>query len=291
MLQKPRPINTQQLPKESVRRAARRYIAKRGWKPLPVNRGRKGPTQEGWPEWKVGDADDYIRQHFSNIALPNVAIQLGKMSGGLTDVDLDCREAVRLAPEFLPETQAVFGRKSKPRAHHLYITDLHETESKAAIPFAENKALNEKETMLVELRVGAGSKGAATLMPPSIHPTGQAIEWDVDGDPAEVSGDELLQKVSLLAAATLLARHYPSGGSRHRAALVLGGLLARAKWRADDIAWFVQSIANVAGDEESEERYRRSCRGQPDGSCHYQSCPWIFSSILAVAISQQALRK
>jgi hypothetical protein len=238
-------------PKETSRQAARRFIAK-GWKPLPVNRGRKGPTSKGWPEWEVTNADDYVAEHFTS-ALPNVAIQLGQMSGGLTDVDLDCLEAVRLAPEFLPETHAVFGRKSKRRAHHLYKTDLHGTEPRAAIPFKE-KALNEQETMLVELRIGAGSKGAATLVPPSVHPSGEAITWDDDGEPAEASGEELKRQVALLAAATLLVRHYPAGGGRHSAALVLGGVLARAKWNAKDIAWFVGAIAKAAGDEEGKDR-------------------------------------
>jgi hypothetical protein len=47
-------------------------------------------------------------------------VQLGPKSGGLCDVDLDCTEAVVLAPAFLPPTHAVFGRKSKPRSHYLY---------------------------------------------------------------------------------------------------------------------------------------------------------------------------
>jgi Bifunctional DNA primase/polymerase, N-terminal len=232
--------------KETSRQAARRYIA-RGWKPLPVNRGNKGPTSKGWPEWQVTNADEYVREHFTS-ALPNVAIQLGKLSAGLTDVDLDCPEAVQLAPEFLPKTQSVFGRKSKRRAHHFYITNLYETESRAAIAFSE------PEAMLVELRIGAGHKGAATLAPPSVHPNGEDINWDVDGDPAEVSGDHLKERVALLAAATLLVRHYPPGGRRQTAALVLGGVLARAHWTKDHIAWFVGVIAEAAGDDEIGKR-------------------------------------
>ena len=108
---------------EGGRQAARDYIA-RGWKPLPVSRGNKGPTSKGWPEWQVGDnPDTYIKEHFGGLPFANVAVQLGAMSGGLTDVDLDCAEAVRLAPEFLPRRERCSGREFKvlrphPLLHH-----------------------------------------------------------------------------------------------------------------------------------------------------------------------------
>ena len=237
---------------ETVRQAARRYIGRK-WKPLPVARGRKGPTRKDWPAWEVGDADEYVKEHFTG-ALVNVAVQLGKRSDGLVDVDLDCLEAVRLAPEFLPETKSVFGRTSKRRAHHFYKTDLCETEPRAVIPFKETKALNEKEVMLVELRIGAGSSGAATLAPPSVHPNGELITWDSDGDPAVVDGEDLKKRCAMLAAATLLVRHYPGEGGRHAAALVLGGVLARASWDVKNIEWFVGAIAQAAGDKEADDR-------------------------------------
>lgn len=233
--------------KETSRQAARRYI-RRGWKPLPVERGNKGPTAKGWPSWRVGDdANAYINEHFT-ASLTEVAIQLGAMSGGLTDVDLDSPEAVLLAPDFLPETQSLFGRKSKRRSHYFYITDLHETERRAVIPFSEQKA------RLVELRIGSGDKGAATLAPPSVHPSGEEVAWEEDDDPAEVSGQELKEQVALLAAATLLVRHYPANGTRQSAALVLGGVLARAQWTKDHIAWFVGAVAKAADDEEMTKR-------------------------------------
>jgi hypothetical protein len=105
---------------QKYKQAARDCIA-RGWKPLAVRRGNKGPDSEGWPQWPVGDADTYMKEHFANIPLANVAIQMGALSGGLTDVDLDCREAVYLAPHLLPDTGAVFGRPSTSLAlalHH-----------------------------------------------------------------------------------------------------------------------------------------------------------------------------
>ena len=151
--------NAEHEKRESCTAAARRYITERKWKPLPVSRGNKGPRAKGWPEWQIGNTDEYIAEHF-DIPLPNVAIQMGVMSGGLTDIDLDCQEAVQLASQFdfLPKTAAVFGRASKRHSHHLYVTTLHETERRATIQYKENKELNAEEAMLVELRCGGGGK-------------------------------------------------------------------------------------------------------------------------------------
>ena len=107
---------------------------------------------------------------------------------------------------------------------------------------------------LVELRIGGGNKGAQTMAPPSRHPEGEWLRWDQDGEPTEVEGAALKKVVAQLAAAALLVRHYPGEGSRHEAALVLGGLLARGRGTAEDISYFVERIASAAGDEEAAER-------------------------------------
>jgi hypothetical protein len=52
----------------------------------------------------------------------NVGIVLGPSSQGLTDVDLDCVEAIAIAPYILPRTEAIFGRASKRASHWLYYT-------------------------------------------------------------------------------------------------------------------------------------------------------------------------
>jgi hypothetical protein len=74
----------------------------RGWAPLPFARGKKGPTSTGWPNFV---ADDSTRFDGHNIGL-----LLGDRSNGLVDIDLDCPEAVALAPLMLPPTGAIFGR-------------------------------------------------------------------------------------------------------------------------------------------------------------------------------------
>ena len=98
--------------------------AKRGWKPIPISRRTKRAIDKSWQKRPFNPAQ-------FNGNGQNVGIQLGAVSGGLTDVDLDCAEAIGLALEFLPPTGAIFGRHSKPCSHQLYVTSLHETETNA----------------------------------------------------------------------------------------------------------------------------------------------------------------
>jgi hypothetical protein len=189
---------------------------------------------------------------------------MGPVSKGLTDVDLDCPTARTLAPAFLPETGAIFGRASSERSHWLYTTSLWETAKHPAEPFehpdkAKVKGKNDHGVVLVELRTGSvdkdgAVKGAVSLFPGSEHHSGELVEWFDDGEPAQVDGNKLRACVQELAAAILLVDHYPADGRRHKAALVLGGVLARAKYEQDEIEVFVEAVAKAAGDEEWEQR-------------------------------------
>jgi hypothetical protein len=53
-----------------------------------------------------------------------------------------------------------------------------------------------------------------------------------------VTLDELRKAVDEVAAAALLARHWPDKGSRDKAAVALSGGLARAGWGEDRISCF-----------------------------------------------------
>jgi hypothetical protein len=226
--------------------AAALVYARRGWKPVPLNRKSKKPVEKGWKE------RPYAPAQFNGNS-QNIAVQLGEASGGLCDVDLDCMDAIGLAPEFLPATGAIFGRPSKPCSHQLYVSDLCDTETTAAIAlkqYHDGKA----GPVIVELRIGANGKGAHTTVPPSMHVTGELVQWVSDGEPARVAGAQLKRSVLELAVAALLKPRYPGQGSRQEAALVLGGVLARAGWDAERITHVVEVLARAAGDDEVRQR-------------------------------------
>src|SRR5690349_4177057 len=87
---------------------------RRGWNPVPIPFRTKKPIDDSWQRRVIDEAS---APQFFNGKPQNIGIVLGRTSGGLTDVDLDCREAVALAPYFLPQTSAIFGRASKPNSH------------------------------------------------------------------------------------------------------------------------------------------------------------------------------
>ena len=227
------------------------YIA-RGWNPVPVSRKTKKPIGKEWQN-RVLTAKTAAR-HFNGSAI-NVGVQLGPNSHNLNDVDLDCAEAVRIGGLLLPNTNACFGRKSKPRSHRLYVTDLAEHIKKACVQFHDVDGEKGKPgTMLLELRFGGGGKGAQSVFPGSIHTSGELIEWSDQGEPSKLEGKALLKATRRVAAVVLLARHWPIEGARHKAALVLGGFLARVRTSANDAAIMVEAIAKAANDPECADR-------------------------------------
>jgi hypothetical protein len=102
-------------------------------------------------------------------------------------VDLDHPAAVELAPHYLPPTAAIFGRPGKPRSHYLFCV------------VGPCKTLKEKaadKAMICELRWN----DLQTVFPPSVHPSGERIEWDGEqGESATIGGEPLARAVRALA--------------------------------------------------------------------------------------------
>jgi Bifunctional DNA primase/polymerase, N-terminal len=233
---------------------ARAYLA-RGWHPIPIPFGLKGPGTKKWQNVTI--TPENVSQHF-NGRDQNIGVQLGPKSGGLCDVDLDCPEAIQLAHHFLPKTGAVFGRQSKPSSHHLFQVEDPEPESVI-------KHVDENGGVLLELRLGAKpGKGVQTMFPGSRHPEGEPVEWVTNGEPELVPFAQLASIVRSLAVAALLLRHWPrQKGSRHELALRVGGFLARAGKSESDIARYVRIVAQEAGDEEAEDRSQAAAAAAP----------------------------
>ncbi|HJQ32944.1 MAG TPA: AAA family ATPase [Pyrinomonadaceae bacterium] len=217
---------------------------RRGWMPLPVPYRSKNPNFECWQNFTVTEAD--LSRHFYG-RQQNIGVLLGKASGDLTDVDLDCDEAVKLAPYFLPAIGAIFGRQTRPRSHWLYASPIPSKVS--FIDPISGKRLIEVLT-----------NGQQAIFPGSTHKdTGELVEWHKDGDPARISEADLLAAVKLMAAATLLAHNWPQEGSRQDEALALAGGLLRAGWPEAEAARFIEAVCEAAGDEETRARVSTMC--------------------------------
>jgi|GEM_PF-3371158 len=176
--------------------AAREYY-RRGWAIVPVPTGQKAAIMPGWPHYRADLAD--LPRLFGTGASANIAVILGPRSTELVDVDLDCSEALALAPLYLPATAAIFGRSAKPMSHRLY------TASGAAYEAFSDPLSG---TMLVELRAAGRDGGAhATLFPPSIA-DGEQREWASDMiAPGVVDAAALRTAVAWLAIGCLVVRH------------------------------------------------------------------------------------
>ncbi len=178
--------------------AARTYL-RRGFLPVPIPVGQKGPRLKGWQRLRL--AVDELPAHFNGGG--NIGLLLGEPSGGLVDVDLDCPEARTFAAQYLPPTDAKTGRPSAPQSHWWYIVDGAITSTRHRDPI--------DKSVIVELR----STGQQTLVGPSIHPSGEPYDM-LEGEPARVDAIALAASVAGLAEAILRARHgdAPNVGQR-----------------------------------------------------------------------------
>jgi len=196
----------------------------RGWTAVPIVPGAKRPATAEWQRTTYTDAEA-VKAAFQE-AGSGVGLLLGDASRGLIDVDLDHPKALRAAPLILLDTPMMTGRASTRRAHYWYvITD-------GPVPY--RKFFNADGLTLVELR----STGQ-TLIPPSIHPSGEPYLWEGDpwgGDegPLAVTGKVLRAKVAALALVAVLADAWPMRGSRHDAYLALAGALLRNSEESSD---------------------------------------------------------
>ncbi len=196
----------------------------RGWVPVPVRPGEKRPAEPAWQTrtldspWPAGEWD--------------IGLVLGTASGGLVDVDLDCPEAVELAPAMLPRT-AGFGHRPE-RGHLLYVC-----------PEITKRETYDFNGMVVEIRADNNQ----TVVPPS-----GGRRWvEPWVEPLVIDAAELRRRVGALAALVLVARSWPKGG-RHEAQLALAGTLLAEGWTEDETLEALCAVTRIAGDEDRPKR-------------------------------------
>jgi putative DNA primase/helicase len=158
----------------------------RGWQPIPLPPRSKVPQGNAWQALRIGEAE--VPRRFRNGC--NIGVLNGEPSGGLVDVDLDHSLAVALADKHLPRTNSEFGRAGKRRSHRYYVVSGPIETTHFRLPEVDGK-----KPMVVEIR----STGSQTVFPGSVHDeTGEAIEWESDGEPATIDPDDLLAAVKSL---------------------------------------------------------------------------------------------
>jgi len=205
------------------------YIAE-GLSVIPIVRSQKVPDVSDWTTRNF-TLDDFTPEH-------GVAIRIDQ---GMVDIDLDCPEAAIAAGMILPETRQ-HGRPSNPGSHFWY-----------RCPLAKSLTFKDLDgTMLLEARTGSKQY---TILPPSIHPSGENYQWANHKPMLKLEEPELILPLRASAIATLFGRHWPEG-NRHHAAAHLAGFLLRCGFDSLYTVKIVQAAAMIGEDEELQDRIR-----------------------------------
>lgn len=227
------------------------FYAERGFAAdlVPIPAREKGPQIRGW------QTREFQPKDFA--AGCNLGLRLGRE--GLMDVDLDCSEAIAVAGMFLPQSGFRFGRASARASHRIYRA------RPAAVPSLKLKdpALPDGEATIIELRglKADGAPGFQTVVPGSIHPSGEAVEFEpgADGIPAEAEAERLRAAVHRIGAAVLLARSWPpERGGRNDAFLALAGALAHGGWSEAAAATFALAVYRILWGGAADESAARA---------------------------------
>jgi hypothetical protein len=213
----------------SVSEAVAAYIAE-GIPVLPIGRQSKAANVEFKGE--VFSLADFQEDS-------NVGFLLGK---GWVDVDLDCREAAQAAAALLPLTRRQ-GRAGSPGSHYWYF---------CSEDLKYVKYTNLDGSGLLELRVG---ENLYTVVPPSIHISGEPIVWEDPRAFTRIGAKELRHAANTVAVATLFGLHWP-GGNRHHGAGHLAGFLLRCGFTGPEVVKIIEVAATIGQDEEVSDRKR-----------------------------------
>ena len=226
---------------------------RRGFTPIPILEQGKKALMPGWSKAHYATEEE-LESTFDKWAekgCTNVSVLLGEPSSGLIDVDIDHPKAARLKDFFLPRTGAVSGRAGARSSHYWYRVE-------GELPATRQYKLPDG-SMAIELR----STGGQTVIPPSVHPSGEEIIWEgeewggADG-PEVVDGARLNLQVAIIGLSAALLSVWPQQGSRHETYLALAGALlddagqVHGFWERN-AGMLIRVLAEVTADDDGPE--------------------------------------
>ena len=233
-------------------------------------RGQKDPGHIGWDP----ATNNKGRSEQNILALERIDDNLGiHLFGSVVDVDVDTDNPILMQAldAFLPYTAHVWGRPSRLRTHRLFeLTGLPNNQFDPS-EFRFLSYLTKNEAIKLEVRGGRLQSGQYSLMPGSLHPSGEPYEWDslrvAASSPVYVPVDALMGAIRKACAATILAPFFTEG-SRNRLCMALSGFLHRVvmhiedtpnptfffdKYDAED---FINKLLDLVDDDEADRPSR-----------------------------------
>jgi hypothetical protein len=214
-----------------------RYRA-RGEHTIRLQKKTKKPFTEDWPRNPPDEPDTFQ-------AGENVGLADGAPIGDKFTVDFDfdwpeAREAARLVGL---KTEFIYGRPSARGGRRGYLSD-------KAIKSHSFKHAG-KEVLKV---MGVGSQ---CMAPPSVHPNGEILAFEVEGDRAYYLTAALMNDARRIVAIAVLARFWPGPGARHAASVGLSGfLLKQAKLLSPEAEEIIKTAATIAHDPDVMDRLK-----------------------------------
>ena len=220
------------------------WIRGQGFVPVPLKyKTKEIQTAKNSPFPSPQNNPDDELWHASQL---NIGVVTGPLAHGPIDIDLDCPEAATLAPYFLPEAAWIFGRASRTNSHYLY---------KVATTAFSHVAIQDPSPVshlrgnknILELR----GDNNQTMMPGSIHPNGESIEWYRPAHPlAEIEINLLRHRANMLGAAVLAVRYIWLDGERHESAMQIATILHNLKFSQDETANFISALIHYSGSDD-----------------------------------------
>lgn len=200
-------------------------------------RGQKDPGPINWdPRSNSAERSreniDTIRKTDDNLGI--------HLFGTTIDVDIDSDNPLFMAALdwFLPDTPHVWGRKSRPRTHRLYeLGGMDADFNPEEYPFLEK--LQAVDSIALEVRGGSQRAGRYSLLPGSVHPSGEKYEWEdvsrAKSTPVITSVYKVMDGVRFACVAGLIAPYWTEG-VRNQLCMALSGFMFRAAQYSEELA-------------------------------------------------------
>lgn len=154
--------------------------------------------------------------------------------GATVDVDIDSDNPYLTAAldHFLPPTSHIWGRASRPRTHRLYELSGAKAEFDSSMfPFLATVQKYVSLDIAVEVRGGQMRNGEYSLLPGSLHPSGEAYEWAdlkaARSTPVAADVHRIVNGVRYACVVACIAPYWTEGG-RNSLCMALSGFFYRA---------------------------------------------------------------
>lgn len=259
------------------------FLKTTGLIPVRVRPKQKDP----YPDWDPRQAATADKELLLKYLVDNPEANIGALFAGRyvdLDIDNDNKDLEEALAYFLPRTPYVWGRKSKPRSHRVFSLNLDFERAEYARILRTIKNLTPdkvgKNSFSLELRGGKPETGLFSVLPGSIHPSGEEYQWDEATDPTVgapfISIHSLMRSLRLAVCAAIISQYWVEG-VRNDLSLALAGMLWRIRNTTmasygfqhddevpegifviseDDAIAIFKCIMLIAGDDTDDERSR-----------------------------------